>query len=109
MKTTKVTIRQDKCAVDELLRDQGLTQGTASQVQKEAAFSSTKEQAVVMLYLRNIKQTWHGAMVKISRTRVPLGTMSTPSHFKMRIISHMTGKHTIVTEVVLMGGQRRLL
>jgi len=60
LKTARVSIGRDECVVDEILKEQGLTQVAATQAQKEAAVSRAEEQAVVMLYLRNINQSWHG-------------------------------------------------
>ncbi len=64
LKTANVTIRQDRCIVDEVLGAGGLTFDTATQVERDMAFTKTEEHAVVMLYLRNINQAWHGAMVR---------------------------------------------
>ncbi len=49
--------------MNEILADQGLTVATATQAEKEAAVAKAEEEAVVMLYLWNINQAWHGAMV----------------------------------------------
>lgn len=64
MKTARVSIGRDDCVMDEILRDQGLTEATATQAQKEAAKNRAEEQSTVMLYLRNINQSWHGSMVR---------------------------------------------
>ncbi len=43
---------------------EGLIQDTATQVQKEAAVNKAELKAVVILYLCNINQAWHGPMVR---------------------------------------------
>ncbi len=63
MKIAKVTIGRDECVVDEILREQVLTQATATHAQREGALYRAEEQLAVMLYLRNINQSWHGLMV----------------------------------------------
>ncbi len=64
LKTARVTIGQDECVIDDVLRGRGLTQATATQAQKDDAVVKAEEQAAVMLYLCNINQSWHRQMVR---------------------------------------------
>ncbi len=64
LKTAKVAIGGNECIVDEILRGQGLTRATATQEEKDGAATTAEDQAAVMLYLRNINQSWHGSMVR---------------------------------------------
>ncbi len=59
-----VTIGQDLCVVEDILGADGKTIDTATQAERESAATKAEEQAIVMLYLQNINQTWHGAMVR---------------------------------------------
>ncbi len=64
LKTAKATNGRNERFVDEILREQGLMQFTATQAQKDNAIARAEDQATVMLYLRNINQSWHGLMDK---------------------------------------------
>ena len=64
LKTAGVTIGKDDCVAEAILAGQGSNLGSATQAAKDAAFATAENQAIVMLYLRNINQTWHGTMVR---------------------------------------------
>ena len=64
LKTGKVAIGKDDCVVETLLQERGLTMENATPAAKEAALATAENEAIVMLYLRNINQAWHGAMVR---------------------------------------------
>mmetsp|Transcript_27302 Transcript_27302/g.56123 ORF Transcript_27302/g.56123 Transcript_27302/m.56123 type:complete len:184 (+) Transcript_27302:1-552(+) len=110
LKTARVSIGRDECVVDEILKEQGLTQVAATQAQKEAAVSRAEEQAVVMLYLRNINQSWHGSMVRYLEDAYATGNDIYPTllpdvyrfldDWKMQ--HHMRGKFASRTEGMTM-------
>ncbi len=62
--TAKVTIRQDQCVIEDTLASDGKMVDTLMQMEKELVVMRGEEQAIVMLYLRNINQTWHCGMVR---------------------------------------------
>ncbi len=64
LKNARVTVGQDLCVVEEILVSDGKTLGMATRAERELAVSKAEEPAIVVLYLQNINQTWHGSMVR---------------------------------------------
>ena len=108
LKTAKVAICGDKCVVDELLRDQGLTQTTATQTQRDEAAIRAEEQATVMFYLRNINQSWHGSMVRYLEDTYATGSDIIRPRFRTPTISWMIRRHGTVFKGSLLVGLMEL-
>ena len=74
LKTAQVNIGRDDCVVEQILAESGTTLENATLTEKDAAYAVAEGQSVVMLYFKNIHQSWHGPMVRYLEDAFATGT-----------------------------------